>query len=98
MTFPDLALPPIVDTRVQTAKRTAFRMDCPGCQKLTLDLKRDLAKQNYQDTLALWGEYDEDAPRDYKALSKASKDHDRLSRAIARDTPNVDKWELIDMK
>ena len=65
---------------------------------MPFEVRCELTKQTYQDTLDLWGEWDEDAPQHFKEYSKASRDHERLSKAIKRDTPNVDGWELLDQE
>lgn len=94
--FPGLALPPTHDLRVKNAGRTAFRMQCAQCQIMGLEIKQETAKQIYQDTLELWGEYDEDAPQHYNDYNKANRSYERLSKAIKRDTPNVEGWEVLE--
>ena len=61
-----------------------------------LEIKKEMTQQNYEDTLRMWGEHDEDAPQQYKEYSKASRDYVRLLGAIKRDTPNVEGWEVLD--
>lgn len=78
-------------------KQTKFKAQCPACQILTLDISLEIAKQNYEGNRELWGDehLDEDTLRDYLVLDKMGGTYQRLSMAIARDSPNVEGWEQV---
>lgn len=94
--FTRLALPPVVDLRLINAKQSKFRSECPNCQLLKVQLKQEEAQEQYKDALELWGEHDEDASSRYKDHARATRNLDRLSKAILRDSPNMKGWERLD--
>ncbi|EMC93197.1 hypothetical protein BAUCODRAFT_230781 [Baudoinia panamericana UAMH 10762] len=79
-------------TAFQTLK---LKQECPACQIFTLDLKLEFAKQYYEDNLALWGDQDVDTERDLIAYGKESKSYARLTRAIVRDSENVQYCQQV---
>ena len=76
-------------------KTTRFRQQCAACQLLTIEIKIEIARQDYGDFLELWGEHDEEAYQEFAKFGKASKQYARLRMAIYRDSPNVDGWTQI---
>ena len=76
-------------------KQIKFKPQCPACQILTLDFQLEIAKQNYEDNLELWGDEGEDTIKDVKLYGKAGLTYERLTKTTYRDSPNVRGWEQV---
>ena len=92
---PCSSCPKPVAIRSQTAGRTNFDSECSRCQTLGLDLELEFAKQHYEDIMELWGESDEDTDQLLRDYNQRARSHERQTKAVMRDWPSIDEWEVI---